>query len=180
MKSLRKGKARNTHCSSVSTYCHGFGAGKAIKKGKAEPTREEMLEVVSKMLQEVDFNTATLSDILKKLSKHFGVDLSHRKPEVKAVITDAISAMTDEEDEEENSEAGSDGEKEEEKKAEAESDKEEEEEKDEEEEKAEADSDKEKEEEEKAEAESDKEKEEEEKAEAESDKEKEEEEKPKD
>nr|VDD27356.1 unnamed protein product [Brassica oleracea] len=75
--------------------------GKASKKGKAEPTREEMLEVVTKMLKEVDFNTATLSDILQKLSGHFGVDLSHRKKEVKGVITDAISEMSDVEDEEE-------------------------------------------------------------------------------
>ncbi|CAD5335729.1 unnamed protein product [Arabidopsis thaliana] len=58
---------------------------KATKKGKAkaEPTRKEMLEVVSKILKEVDFNTATLSDILQKLSDHFGVELSHRKPESK-------------------------------------------------------------------------------------------------
>lgn len=32
---------------------------------------------------------------------HFGVDLSHRKKEVKGVITDAISEMSDVEDEEE-------------------------------------------------------------------------------
>ncbi|RID76907.1 hypothetical protein BRARA_B03856 [Brassica rapa] len=96
--------------------------GKASKKGKAEPTREEMFEVVTKMLKEVDFNTATLSDILQKLSDHFGVDLLHRKKEVKGVITDAISQMSDVEDEE--SEAGSDKEKEEEVKAEAGSDKE--------------------------------------------------------
>ncbi|KAG2301042.1 hypothetical protein Bca52824_029693 [Brassica carinata] len=101
--------------------------GKASKKGKAEPTREEMLEVVSKMLKEVDFNTATLSDILQKLSGHFGVDLEHRKKGVKGVITDAISEMSDVEDEEEESEAGSDKEKEEEVKAEAGSDKEKEE-----------------------------------------------------
>ncbi|CAN6851060.1 unnamed protein product [Brassica oleracea] len=96
--------------------------GKASKKGKAEPAREEMLEVVTKMLKEVDFNTATLSDILQNLSDHFGVDLLHRKKEVKGVITDAISEMSDVEDEE--SEAGSDKEKEEEVKAEVDSNKE--------------------------------------------------------
>ncbi|KAF8112539.1 hypothetical protein N665_0063s0025 [Sinapis alba] len=136
--------------------------GKATKKGKVEPTREEMLEFVSKILKEVDFNTATLSTILQKLSDHFGVDLSHRKPEVKEVIQDAINEMTDdeEEDEDEKSEAESDKEKEEEEaKAEAESNKE----KEEEEAKAEAESNKEmEEEEEKAEPESNKEKEEEE------------------
>jgi len=38
--------------------------GKATKKGKAkaEPTRKEMLEVVSKILKEVDFNTVRWFD----------------------------------------------------------------------------------------------------------------------
>ncbi|CAN7023669.1 unnamed protein product [Brassica rapa subsp. trilocularis] len=140
-----KGKSKKQ---SVKPQANGSkDKGKGTKKGKVEPTREEMLEFVSKILKEVDFNTATLSTILKKLSDHFGVDLSHRKPEVKEVIQDAINEMTDDEveDEDEKSEAGSDEEKEEEeKKAEAESSKE----KDEEEEKAEAESNKEKDEEE--------------------------------
>ncbi|KAH0841425.1 hypothetical protein HID58_092217 [Brassica napus] len=58
----------------------------------------------------------------KHSGDHFGVDLLHRKKEVKGVITDAISEMSDVEDEE--SEAGSEKEKEEEVKAEAGSDKE--------------------------------------------------------
>ncbi|CAH8346286.1 unnamed protein product [Eruca vesicaria subsp. sativa] len=118
-----KGKSKKQ---SVKTQANGSKEkGKATKKGKVEPTREAMLEFVSKILKEVDFNTATLSTILQKLSDHFGVDLSHRKPEVKEVIQDAINEMTDdeEEDEEEKSEAGSDKENEEEEKAEAESNK---------------------------------------------------------
>jgi len=41
--------------------------GKATKKGKAkaEPTRKEMLEVVSKILKEVDFNTVRWFDFPK-------------------------------------------------------------------------------------------------------------------
>lgn len=58
----------------------------------------------------------------KHSGDHFGVDLLHRKKEVKGVITDAISEISDVEDEE--SEAGSEKEKEEEVKAEAGSDKE--------------------------------------------------------
>ena len=46
----------------LSSY-NGLDAGKASKKGKAEPTREEMFEVVTKMLKEVDFNTVSLSSI---------------------------------------------------------------------------------------------------------------------
>ena len=41
-----------------------------------------------------------------KLGSHFGVDLMHRKAEVKAIITDVINNMSDEEDDE-GDEAGS-------------------------------------------------------------------------
>ncbi|KAK2965706.1 hypothetical protein RJ640_022233 [Escallonia rubra] len=43
------------------------GKGKIVKKAKAEPTKEEMNAVVVNILKEVDFNTATLSDILRQL-----------------------------------------------------------------------------------------------------------------
>ncbi|KAF8094970.1 hypothetical protein N665_0348s0053 [Sinapis alba] len=79
--------------------------GKASKKGhKREPTRKEMHIVVAKILKEVDFNTATLSDILRKLGSHFGVDLMHRKTEVKDIITDAIDEMSVDDEREENTE----------------------------------------------------------------------------
>ncbi|EOA23939.1 hypothetical protein CARUB_v10017156mg [Capsella rubella] len=78
--------------------------GKSHKKGKKEPTRKELHVVVAKILKEVDFNTATLSDILRKLGIHFGVDLMHRKAEVKDIITDAINEMSDDDEKEENTE----------------------------------------------------------------------------
>ncbi|KFK34172.1 hypothetical protein AALP_AA5G109800 [Arabis alpina] len=78
--------------------------GKATKKGKKEPTRKELHVVVAKILKEVDFNTATLSDILRKLGSHFGVDLMHRKTEVKDIITDALNEMSDDDERDENTE----------------------------------------------------------------------------
>ncbi|KAG7560128.1 DEK C-terminal [Arabidopsis thaliana x Arabidopsis arenosa] len=80
------------------------GTGKSRKKGKKEPTKKELHVVVAKILKEVDFNTATLSDILRKLGNHFGVDLMHRKAEVKDIITDAINEMSDDDEKEENTE----------------------------------------------------------------------------
>jgi protein DEK len=77
------------------------GTGQSRKKGKKEPTRKELHVVVTKILKEVDFNTATLSDILRKLGSHFGIDLMHRKAEVKDIITDAINEMSDDDDEKE-------------------------------------------------------------------------------
>ncbi|MED6121630.1 hypothetical protein PIB30_032067 [Stylosanthes scabra] len=69
------------------------------KKVNAQPTKEDMHAVVVDMLKEVDFNTATLSDIIKKLGTHFGLDLMHRKAEVKDIITNVINNMSDEENE---------------------------------------------------------------------------------
>lgn len=76
--------------------------GKATKKAKSEPSRAEIHAVVVDILKEVDFNTATLSDILRQLGTHFGLDLMHRKAEVKDIITDVISNMSDKEDDEED------------------------------------------------------------------------------
>ncbi|KAL0415636.1 UNVERIFIED_CONTAM: hypothetical protein Slati_3395500 [Sesamum latifolium] len=89
------------------------GEGKSSKKAKKEPSKEEMHAVVVDILKEVDFNTATLSDILRQLGKHFGIDLMHRKSEVKDIITEAIKNMSDDEDEEaaeSGDESGKDGE----------------------------------------------------------------------
>lgn len=41
------------------------------------------------------------------LGTHFDVDLMHRKAEVKAIITDVINNMSDDEDEDEGEEAES-------------------------------------------------------------------------
>ncbi|KAL0292468.1 UNVERIFIED_CONTAM: hypothetical protein Scaly_2590100 [Sesamum calycinum] len=111
------------------------------KSSKEEPTTEEMHAVVVDILKEVDFNTATLSDILRQLGTisllalvttlkllpnlhlnlltilsvddyHFGVNLLHRKSEVKAIITEVINNMSDDEDEEADAsgdESGKDG-----------------------------------------------------------------------
>ncbi|KAK9117617.1 hypothetical protein Sjap_016564 [Stephania japonica] len=57
------------------------GKGKAAAKPKAEPSREEMHAAVSDILKEVDFNTATLSDIIRQLGTDFGMDLMHKKAE---------------------------------------------------------------------------------------------------
>ncbi|KAG5031897.1 hypothetical protein JHK85_015879 [Glycine max] len=68
------------------------GKSKSNKKAKAEPTKQDMHAVVVDILKEVDFNTATLSDILRQLGTHFGMDLMHRKAEVKDIITDKLEA----------------------------------------------------------------------------------------
>ncbi|CAI8599064.1 unnamed protein product [Vicia faba] len=84
--------------------------GRSSKKNKVkEPSREDMHSVVANILKEVDFNTATLSDILRQLGTHFGLDLMHRKAEVKNIITDVINSMSDEEGDDEEAENDEDG-----------------------------------------------------------------------
>ncbi|KAL2347067.1 hypothetical protein Fmac_001067 [Flemingia macrophylla] len=80
----------------------GKSKSKSNKKAKAEPSKQDMHAVVVDILKQVDFNTATLSDILRQLGTHFGLDLMHRKAEVKDIITEVINNMSDEEDEDEN------------------------------------------------------------------------------
>ncbi|KAG6481441.1 protein DEK-like [Zingiber officinale] len=73
------------------------GKSKLNQAKKNEPSTEELHSVVSKILKEVDFNTATLGDILRRLGAHFNTNLMDRKAEVKRIIEDVINNMTDEE-----------------------------------------------------------------------------------
>nr|GMC85157.1 protein DEK-like isoform X1 [Ipomoea batatas] len=68
-------------------------------KADLEPSKEAIYTAAVNILKNVDFNTATLSDIFRQLGSHFGVDLMHKKAEVKAIVTDAINNMSDDEDE---------------------------------------------------------------------------------
>ncbi|KZV29222.1 protein DEK [Dorcoceras hygrometricum] len=75
------------------------GKEKSRKSAKKEPSRVELHTVVEDILKEVDFNTATFSYILRLLGKQFGIDLIHRKLEVKEIITEVMNNMSDDEDE---------------------------------------------------------------------------------
>ncbi|PPD76470.1 hypothetical protein GOBAR_DD26602 [Gossypium barbadense] len=79
---------KQTNKSSAKVSAKSQGKSKSGKKPKPEPSREEIHEVVVDILKKVDFNTATLSDILRQLGTHFDLDLMHRKAEVKDIITD--------------------------------------------------------------------------------------------
>lgn len=93
-----KEKTPSKRKSSTKALAKDQGNGTPSKKAKPEPSKEEMHAVVAEILKKVDFNTATLSDILKELGSHFDIDLMHRKVEVKSIITDVINNMTDEDD----------------------------------------------------------------------------------
>ncbi|GJM92019.1 hypothetical protein PR202_ga08445 [Eleusine coracana subsp. coracana] len=85
------------------------GKGKGGADAGSAPTTEQLHAVVSTILKEVDFNTATLADILRQLGTHFNMDLMDRKAEVKRIIEEVINSMSDDEDGDDNSEDEAEG-----------------------------------------------------------------------
>ncbi|GJN16889.1 hypothetical protein PR202_gb03914 [Eleusine coracana subsp. coracana] len=83
--------------------------GKGSADAGSAPTTEQLHAVVSTILKEVDFNTATLADILRQLGTHFNMDLMDRKAEVKRIIEEVINSMSDDEDGDGNSEDEAEG-----------------------------------------------------------------------
>ncbi|KAL0928385.1 hypothetical protein M5K25_000262 [Dendrobium thyrsiflorum] len=66
------------------------------------PSAEQLSAAVGKILKEVDFNVATLADIIRKLGAHFDTDLMGRKAEIKHILEEVINNMTDAEDAEDD------------------------------------------------------------------------------
>ncbi|KAJ8510012.1 hypothetical protein OPV22_000446 [Ensete ventricosum] len=87
------------------------GKVKTSEAANSEPSMEELHAVVSDILKEVDFNTATLADILRQLGAHFKMNLMDRKAEVKRIIEDVINSMSDDEDGEEDEDGAEDAKK---------------------------------------------------------------------
>jgi len=89
-------------------------AGKKVTKGKGEsaeadlPSKDELRKTITAILKKVDFNTATFSDILKKLDNHYQMDLTPKKEAIKVMIQDELTKMSEEADEDEdtNEDAG--------------------------------------------------------------------------
>ncbi|GMH31495.1 hypothetical protein Nepgr_033338 [Nepenthes gracilis] len=97
-----KGRSKNQSGKTPVKPKRDQGKGKTSKKAMAHPSKEELHAVVVNILKEVDFNTATLSDILRQLGSHFSVDLMDRKAEVKEIITEVINNMSDEDDDDDD------------------------------------------------------------------------------
>ncbi|KAG6515888.1 hypothetical protein ZIOFF_026322 [Zingiber officinale] len=82
------GKTKISKSESKETANKKRGKSKLSEAKKNEPSTEELHSVVSKILKEVDFNTATLADILRQLGAHFNTNLMDRNAEVKRIIED--------------------------------------------------------------------------------------------
>ncbi|XP_008811638.1 protein DEK-like [Phoenix dactylifera] len=84
--------------------------GKRAARGKGKsmegehPSEEELRKTICEILKEVDFNTATFTDILKQLATHYKKDLTPRKPAIKELIQEELTKLADEAEEDEDDE----------------------------------------------------------------------------
>lgn len=80
--------------------------GKSKAKGKSsksDPSDDDIRSAISDILQGVDFNTATFTDILKQLAGKFDFDFSERKAYLKNMIQEELSKLAEGDDEEDHS-----------------------------------------------------------------------------
>ncbi|KAG5017628.1 hypothetical protein JHK85_023764 [Glycine max] len=78
--------------------------GKGKKKEKSRPSDNQLRDAICEILKEVDFNTATFTDILKKLAKQFDMDLTPRKASIKFMIQEELTKLADEANDEDGEE----------------------------------------------------------------------------
>ncbi|KAJ4976019.1 hypothetical protein NE237_001125 [Protea cynaroides] len=78
-------------------------AGKNVVKGKDKsreeepgPSEDELRGTICEILKEVDFNTATFTDILKLLARRFNTDLTTKKSAIKLLIQEELTKLADE------------------------------------------------------------------------------------
>uniref|UniRef100_A0A7N0RC44 DEK-C domain-containing protein n=1 Tax=Kalanchoe fedtschenkoi TaxID=63787 RepID=A0A7N0RC44_KALFE len=68
------------------------------KEEKLKPSNKVLRDQICQILKEVDFNTATFTDILKLLVEHFKTDLTLRKASIKVMIQEELTKMADDEE----------------------------------------------------------------------------------
>ncbi|XP_042383397.1 titin homolog isoform X2 [Zingiber officinale] len=94
-------KNKSTIRSAKNEKDTGKKAGKDnVAKSKVQqPGKEELRKKVCEILKEVDFNTATFTDILKLLATHYKVDLTSRKASIKLIIQEELTKLAEAEEE---------------------------------------------------------------------------------
>eukprot|EP00252_Welwitschia_mirabilis_P000459 TRINITY_DN1044_c0_g1_i1.p1 TRINITY_DN1044_c0_g1~~TRINITY_DN1044_c0_g1_i1.p1 ORF type:complete len:554 (+),score=178.30 TRINITY_DN1044_c0_g1_i1:330-1991(+) len=70
---------------------------------KGFPSDDEVRGEIRNILKQVDFNTATFTDILKRLAVHFECDFSEIKARIKSMIQEELSNLAEGDDDEDQS-----------------------------------------------------------------------------
>ncbi|KAJ0102041.1 hypothetical protein Patl1_03952 [Pistacia atlantica] len=81
----------------------GRKAAKGKEKAKEEkvrPSDEDLRDAICEILKEVDFNTATFTDILTQLAARYDMDLTPRKSSIKLMIQEELTKLAGEGDDE--------------------------------------------------------------------------------
>lgn len=65
-------------------------------KKESGPSEDELRKTICDILNEADFNTATFTDILKQLARHFKTDLTPKKSTIKLMIHEELTKLADE------------------------------------------------------------------------------------
>ena len=78
--------------------------GKGKKKEKSSLSDNQLRDAICEILKEVDFNTATFTDILRQLAKQFDMDLTPRKASIKLMIQEELTKLAEEADDEDGEE----------------------------------------------------------------------------
>ncbi|KAF8031711.1 hypothetical protein BT93_D0817 [Corymbia citriodora subsp. variegata] len=102
-KNVKVTKKSSTPAKSASKEKTGRKAGKGkdkLKEGTVKPSDVELRNAICEILKEVDFNTATFTDILKQLAEQFDADLTPRKSSIKLMIQEELTKLADEADDE--------------------------------------------------------------------------------
>ncbi|KAI5432788.1 hypothetical protein KIW84_020191 [Lathyrus oleraceus] len=83
---------------------------KGKNKEKSKPSDDQLRNAICDIFKQVDFNTATFTDILKLLGKQFDTDLTPRKASLMTMIQEELTKLADEDEEDsENDETHTSG-----------------------------------------------------------------------
>ncbi|KAG0478873.1 hypothetical protein HPP92_013592 [Vanilla planifolia] len=63
---------------------------------RSRPSKADLRKTICEILKEVDFNTATFTDILKMLGMRYKMDMTPRKSSIKQMIQEELTKMADE------------------------------------------------------------------------------------
>ncbi|XP_061346734.1 DEK domain-containing chromatin-associated protein 4-like [Gastrolobium bilobum] len=112
-KNEKRGKQKTSTLTKSSSKEKTEKAAKGKGKNKLNPSDDKLRDTICEILKEVDFNTATFTDILKQLDKKFNIDLTPRKASIKVIIQEELTKLAeadeDEEGDAENDETQSTG-----------------------------------------------------------------------
>lgn len=100
----KQSRKRTTASVAKSNTKEKEGKNKAKGKStKSDPSDDDIRSAISDILQGVDFNTATFSDILKQLVGKFDIDFSEKKAYLKNMIHEELNKLAEGDDEEDHS-----------------------------------------------------------------------------